>query len=282
VPISAASDLVTKWREGIDRRVFYPEYHARRHMWAESWLQDLRADVPGARKLLREHCPGGLALIKGQGWRYHSEYLDWHSGACMPPDLLRTYLSEAFSVFEAVFRRRPLSVIAPHYIFPDAAVPIWRELGLRFIQGTRYRICRDAHGEQRVVSHIPGQHMNGMLCLGRKVRFEPRPTRPMHGLAHALPAVERCFADRIPAVLDTHRINFAGPWRDTALRQLSDLLAAVARYRPLFLTSAELGEAMVSGRTYRDVWTGDERQLTPLDPVWRRTARRGLSPRHAC
>jgi hypothetical protein len=276
-PISTEADLVPKWREGMERRLFCPEYHARRHMWAERWLEDLRSDVPGARRLLQNRCAGGLALIKGQGWRYHSEYLDWQTGEGMPPDILRSHLSESLAVFKSVFGHAPRSTIAPHYIFPDAAVPVWRELGFRYIQGARYRICRDPAGAQRVMSHIPGQHLHGMLCQGRSVKFEPRPTRPMHGLAHGLRAVEQCFANHIPAVLDTHRINYAGPWRDGSLRQLKDLLAGIARHTPLFLTSAELGEAISTGGDFYDIWTREHRRLTPLLPVCRSAARYGLS-----
>lgn len=76
--------LIEKWREGLTRKVFIPSYHVRSRFCPDRWLEDLRTDVLGARDLAACQCLGGLSLLEGQGWRYHSEYLDWQTGKQNP------------------------------------------------------------------------------------------------------------------------------------------------------------------------------------------------------
>ncbi|HVY72015.1 MAG TPA: hypothetical protein VHH73_18930, partial [Verrucomicrobiae bacterium] len=51
IPIDQEKSLRKKWLEGMERKVFFPQYHARYHFSVERWLDDLQKDVPGARAL---------------------------------------------------------------------------------------------------------------------------------------------------------------------------------------------------------------------------------------
>src|SRR5262249_40093260 len=79
-PIGQDEKLKKSWLEGYQQRVFYPQYHGRSHFWPEAWLRDLRDGTPGAREAFDGRFHGGIALLKKQGWRYHSEYTDWKTG----------------------------------------------------------------------------------------------------------------------------------------------------------------------------------------------------------
>jgi glycosyltransferase involved in cell wall biosynthesis len=277
IPISRREDLRLAWREGVERGVFCAELHGRRHFSVEEWMADLRGDVAGARALCSEHRHGGLSLLEGQSQRYHTEYLTWRTGVESDERTLTLELKGSLDILEELSGRRPTSTIAPHYVFFSRIEKAWREAGLRFVQGAHYQVLRGQAGEygHDSVSHALGERSrSGLLYLSRSVRFEPRPERPHQGIASALAAIRSCFEQGIPAVVDTHRVNFTGRYRDGALHELGELLDALRPLRPLFLTTGELGEAIEHRGRFRDIQTGEERALTPLDPAWRR----GLRP----
>lgn len=277
-PIAQSGGLRNSWLEGVARRVFFPQYHGRSHFWPEALLRDLRADAPGARAMCDSKLPGGLAMLEGQNWRYHSEYLDWQHGQQPRLAEMTAWVREGVELFRQVFDFVPRSTIAPNYIFTETAARAWRECGIEFIQGAGYRLLRRADGGTRAVSHALGERSpEGLLLMGRTVKFEPRPSRPRQGITTALRQIESCFKDHLPVVIDTHRINYVGPGRQYGLDVLDSLLRAVAPARPRFLTTVELGEAISGDGVYRDAWTGAVQRLTPLDPPWRRRLRRLLA-----
>jgi hypothetical protein len=282
--IGAREDIRVAYREGLERGVFCAELHGRRHFSVEAWLADLRRDVPGARQLSSDHRHGGLSLLKGQGWRYHTEYISWRTGVEPDEETLAGDLKDSLDVLERLFGRRPSSTIAPHYIFSSRTEKAWRKAGLRFIQGGNYQVLRgDDGGHGNLwVSHVMGERSPSRLrYLRRFAKFEPRPSRPHQGIAAALPRILSCFEQSIPAVVDTHRINYTGQYREGGLRALNELLDALKPLQPRFLTTAELGEAIERGGPYQDTFTGMERSLTVFDPGWRRALRAAAGWRNA-
>src|SRR5688572_24133417 len=120
ISISENKKLKSKWLQGLDRRLFYPQYHARSHFWTAAWLQDLRENVPGSRNLFNQTCHGGLSLLKEEGWRYHSEYIFWKTAEQMQREQLLGWLSTGLGFFQDCFGFASLSTIAPNYIFTSA------------------------------------------------------------------------------------------------------------------------------------------------------------------
>jgi hypothetical protein len=280
-PIGQKDELKQHWIEGYQRRVFFPQYHGRSHFWPDAWLRDLRDGIPGAQRMFERRYHGGLSLVQGEDWRYHSEYTYWPTGEERTNDELRTWLVGGLEFFHQVFGFFPRSTIATHYILTPAMADAWRLAGGEFVQGTNYRIMRGAGGRFRSLSHTLGERFaDGLLLLGRNVKFDPRPQRAQHGVKFAFRQIKRCFESHVPALIDTHRINFTGRWRDQSIGALDSLLCALRPYRPRFLTTVELGEAIAQNGIYHDVWTGEKRSLRPLDRTWRKLLRFQFRPYH--
>ena len=74
IDVSCPPDVMAKYREGIEEKCFYPQYHGLRHFHPLALLRDLRSDFPGARELFYHGSATGLGMIRGMLWRYHSEY----------------------------------------------------------------------------------------------------------------------------------------------------------------------------------------------------------------
>ena len=279
IPINRREDLCAAWREGVARGVVYAELHGRSHLSVAAWMADLRDDVAGARALSSEHRHGGLSLLEGESQRYHTEYMSWRTGVEPDKRALVAELKDSLDILEELFGRRPTSTIAPHYVFASRIEEAWREAGLRYVQGGQYQVLRGQASEYGhvTVSHTLGERSpGGLVYLQRSVRFEPRPERPHQGIATCLARIRSCFDRGVPAVVDTHRVNYTGRYRDDGLHSLGGLLDALRPLRPLFLTTGELGEAIEHEGRFRDLRTGEERSLTPLDPRWRRGLRGAL------
>lgn len=269
------AQLLEKYKEGIKRKVFFPQYHGRYHFWPRAWLRDLQQGNQGALELFNARCNAGLSLLKGNLWRYHSEYLDWNVGYYSKTEEILPYLKEALEVFKRIFGYQPLSTIPPHYIYSKEAALAWRALGIKYIQGMNYSILRKARNNQPVIrQHYLGELLSdGLFCLARTVKFEPRPERTKQGLKAALGQISVLLENRIPVIIDTHRINYTGRYRDEALRQLGELLNFLKEQNPVFITSAELGQAIGNCGKFRDVFTGNERSLKPISKAWQPSSR---------
>lgn len=278
-PIGQNDQLKKHWVDGFQRGVFLPQYHGRSHFSTEAWLRDLRDGIPGARLMFDRRYHGGLSLVRGEDWRYHSEYICWSTGEEQPNDELRSWLDGGLRFFHDVFGFSPRSTIATHYILTQAMANAWSAAGGEFVQGTNYRIMRGPEGRLRSLSHTLGERSpEGLLLMGRNVKFDPRPQRSQHGVKFAFREIKRCFESQVPAVIDTHRINFTGRWGSQSIEALDSLLCALRPYRPRFLTTVELGEAIEQHGSYHDVWTGERHSLKPLDPVWRKLLRVRFRP----
>jgi hypothetical protein len=263
--------LKSKWTEGMERGVFHPQYHARSHFWTLAWLQDLREDVPGTRDLFNKNCNGGISLLKEEGWRYHSEYIFWKTAEQMQKAQLLDWLATGLSFFKDCFGFASLSTIAPNYIFTSATAQAWSDKGIKIVQGTG---SRGPNGEKRIRSHVLGERLSGnLLSMIRNVKFDPRPQRPVHGFENTLASIKKLLPHHVPIIIDTHRINYVGLWKDKAFEELDSLLYSLKPFRPRFLTTIELGEAILNHGTYTEAHSGETRQLTPIDTPFQKMLR---------
>jgi hypothetical protein len=264
-------------RAGVAAGQLSLQLHGRAHFNVERWLADLRSGEPGARELFTAGVDGGLSLTREHGWRYHSELLDWTAGTHRSTAELVAWLSPAVDTVERLGGVRPRSAVAPHYVLSDEAEAAWAELGLEFVQSAE-RQLRPGHADAKV-SYLGQPGRDGLVHLTRTARFDPRPGRQGHHVADAAAALRRCFDQGLPAVVDTHRINFTGPWAARAVDELDELLAVADEGGARYLTTPELGEAVRDDGSFVDAVTGAGRRLTPVGSMARAVTRPVLSRR---
>ncbi len=255
--------LLEGYREGMRRGVFYPQYHGRYHFSPEALMRDLGSNGTAARTLFENGFPAAMSFIKGQGWRYHSEYLDWASGREKSAGETTGFMKGPLEDFKKIFGFFSYSTIPPHYIFTRETERAWKNAGIRYVQGTGYRLIRKKDGTAGIRSHFLGEKSEeGLFYLVRTVKFDPRPGRPGQHWEQALRQCLACFRAGIPAVIDSHRINYTGSFREEGLGQLRKLLEGLRAAKPLFLTSPELGQAVSGDGKFSDVFSQKDRSLS--------------------
>ena len=274
IPIGEMPELREKWQEGVQRRVFHAQYHGRLHFWYEHWLKDLQDDFLISRKMLDMELNGGITLFEEYGNRYHSEYVNWVDGSVRPPEELLEWVKTGHDYFVELFGFKSLSTVSPHYVFSQHATRVFSQLGIKYLQATHLQNTVDSDGNVIDTQYPLGyQSQHGVTFLARNVNFNPRPKMEHHHMEPALKQILQRFDDKVPAVVDTHRINFVASWGRSGSDQLGELLEKLKPYNPLVLSSVELGEAINNNGVFHDIWTNEERRLTPIDPPWRKALR---------
>lgn len=237
----------TAVRQALADGVWYPEFHAAWHYDPQQ-----RLDRALSSDLARSLSLQGVTLFPG------SERARELGPARSVEDLSRE-LDQALGIFADVFGRPASSVIAPDYTWSGRMERIWLSRQLRVIQGKR---------EQRDPTLPGGTLGRGLKFLYRKLslawnrdrvylerncRLEPvQDPDPDRIVAECLQDVLQAWDRGQPAIVETHRVNFAHT--DPAIVRtgqegLSRLLdqACGAGKAPTFMSDAEVAQLQARG-----------------------------------
>lgn len=237
--------------------VWYPEFHAAWH-----YDPELRQTATMASAVAQEAAARGIMLFPGS--EAARELGPWRS----TPELARE-LDEALAVFEGAFGRRPGSLIAPDYTWNGRVEKLWSSRSLNVIQAKREQRHPDlpAGAPGRVLKVLERQWARaahaGRTYLERNCRLEPAQSPdPAATVAACVRESARAWRRGEPAIVETHRVNFAHA--DPAVvalgrRSLEAYLAGVAELPgsgPLFVADVEIVSLARHGTSVRQTGVG--------------------------
>jgi hypothetical protein len=242
---SERQNVAALWREGMQRRLFRPQFHAREHVRWRAWLGALRSGSAEALETLDlGMCGVPRAVSKEKQSFFEPVYIGASADESRALDV-RAMVREGVRLFEGQFGFRSLSTVAPNCVWTDTTEQAWAESGVRYIQGA---FLQYGQAGRRPRGHYLGQRTrhNGRYLV-RNATFEP--ARQLRGepWRGCLAQIARAFRFGIPAIVSSHRVNYVGSIvaanRKRGLDQLGRLLASVVSRWPEvhFLSSAELG-----------------------------------------
>jgi hypothetical protein len=227
-------------REAIEHArqagVWWPELHGLVHLPESAWLAALRA---GARDALAAHAQQCFVC---EAVEASAEY-----DAREPSGLRRRALVQAVAWFHERFGRRPESLIAPDYRWDDQLEADAAAEGITALQGRSEQMGRPLRRLRHGLARRRWQRGSGRpFDLPPRIAFEPRGDasgQARLGAAHARRAVHAAWERGMPAVVSSHRVNYAHldpDWSAAGRRALADLLGPLARDGAIFLTDAEV------------------------------------------
>lgn len=235
-------DIPRLWKEGLNRKVFVPQLHAREHVCWWRWLEALRNGSQEALETFElKMCGVPMAVSKEKQSFFTPLYLvdeELAKSSVDPEQMVR----EGASLFKKQLGYGSLSSIAPNDCWTDHVELIWIALGVRYVQTALLQLVGCRHRRPHFLAE---RSQAGCLYIVRNCIFEP---------VGGIDWVDRCFKQvawafrfRKPAVICSHRVNFIGAIRpenrDSGLRQLKDLLSRICQEWPdvYFLSTTELG-----------------------------------------
>lgn len=249
-------DIVSKWREGIERGVFAPEFHSNLHHTSPvRWLERLRADgaegdVARAAFERGIYCQGAhLPEFDGMNVREQSEWTRlglarFQSAVGYPPACAIT--SDAYPQTETVW--------ALHGIRTVCLKNCRTNTDQIAVYGTK--LWNNQDGTVPVGAYEP---VTDVIYMIRNAFFECA-LNEGQGADDVLPVIRRRWSENEPALVSTHRVHYAALDPAIAargrgeLRRLLTTLADIPRIR--FLTTTEVSDLYRRGWSLRTVGGG--------------------------
>ncbi|MDG1279045.1 MAG: hypothetical protein P8O16_17330 [Algoriphagus sp.] len=236
------------WREGMDNKIFRPQYHGREHLNVYQWMEGLRSeDYWLSRAFERQMIsvssePSKMRFGYMEGLDFFSTEEQGNKGEI---------LEQGMEVFRKLFGYTSLSFIANCYIWDFSIEKSLHTMGVKYLQGITNQLVPilDDDGTHRHVykSHYFGQKNTlGQRYLIRNAFFEPSLDPQFDWVSDCLKRIKIAFHCKKPAIIGSHRLNYIGfieeSNRTKNLAQLKILLKEIVKCWPKveFIASDEL------------------------------------------
>jgi hypothetical protein len=227
--------------------VWWPELHGLHHLPAAAWLGALRRGLSDARRAHEHQCLV-CSAVESSGEYDPSE----------PAERRTRDLEAAVERFRILFGRRPESICPPDYRWDDALERDAERLGVPILQGK---------GEQsgpfprarRWIHQLRWPSPGPCFYMPARIAFEPRGSAEAGGrvgVAAAHAAARMAWSRGQPAVVSTHRVNYAHldpAWSEAGRAALRDLLKRLMGDGGVFLTDSEVWSLERRGWSVRPI-----------------------------
>jgi hypothetical protein len=238
------------WKEGMDNKLFKPQYHGREHINVHQWMKSLRTGDKDLQKAFELQMINISSLHSDMKFNY-MEGLDFFSQEeYYEKELI---LNEGMQLFQDIFGYKSISFIANCYIWDDNVERVLSKLGVKYLQGISKQVkpTLRKNGDHRHIykMHYFGEKNSyGQRYLFRNAFFEPSLHSKKDHIKDCLERVDLAFKCKKPAIIGSHRLNYIGfideDNRKNNLRGLEALLKAVVKKWPSveFVSTDELDE----------------------------------------
>lgn len=230
----------------IEAGLWWPELHGLHHLPETAWLGALGRGDADARRAFAEQSPV-CAAVETSG-----EYDPFEPAATR-----ERLLALAVRSFTETFGRAPASLCPPDYRWDDYLEAQSETLGIVALQGKGEQVDTFARRLRRLWHvHRWPRFRHRQLYLPSRIAFEPLADDPRTGVDAAHAAVRAAWRRGQPAVISTHRVNYARLDADasgTGRAALGELLARLATDRARFVTDAEVAQLVARGASSRPI-----------------------------
>ncbi|HDZ42121.1 MAG TPA: polysaccharide (de)acetylase [Bacteroidetes bacterium] len=246
------SNVFEMWKQGMDAGIFVPELHGREHITVQLWMQKLRE---GDKDLLFAFDEGFVSLavpgIHSIAKGFRAEF--YFDSEDQKPFLVNS-IKDSVILFWEIFGFSPRVFVPSNGIFNPEFDRVVAGAGVRFLNVNHSMPYCVNRGDLKYRHFITGQKgPEGLTYYTRNCAFEPTEAS-YNGIGFTMKQVEAAFRWGKPAIISTHRGNFAGGIDDSnrkyGLGELRKLLKAIVKKWPdvEFLSSGDALDFMQQSR----------------------------------
>ena len=240
------------WKEGIERRLFIPQFHGREHLNVAEWMRALQLGNQEALLAFDQGLWGFNNYPPANGAISFQAAFDLYH----PADLAvqATSIQEGLALFEKLFGYKARFFVPPNGPFNTSLEKTAATSGIQYMSAAKIQLEPQGFGKNKKLLHWLGQkNANDQIYLTRNCFFEPSDIGK-DWVASCLENISTAFRWNKPAVISSHRVNYIGALdpanRQRGLTQLGALLNSVVQKWPEveFCSSDELGDIIAASK----------------------------------
>ena len=245
--IPACDNSFHLWQEGIQKKLFIPQFHGREHLNVAVWMRALQKKEKNTVIAFNEGT-WGFSNVHPLGISYQAAFELEHFSDL---ENQRLILTSGLKLFEEIFGYKATFFVPPNGPFNNMLEVDAAKSGIEYMSGSKLQHESLGEGKTRKTIHWLGQKNKvGQLYITRNCFFEPSSNVKTDWVNSCLNEINIAFRWHKPAVISTHRVNYIGGLnphnRAKGLNQLKQLLNAILIKWPdvEFFTSNQLGDLM--------------------------------------
>ena len=240
------------WKNAIDEKLMYPQFHGREHVNVPLWLEELRN---GNQELLDAFDLGTWSVPENKSSIINLQAsLDWIDER--PKEYQEGYINEGLSLFEKIFGFKSITMIPNNFILGEQLHEVLKNNGIKVIQGMKYQklpFGEDNNQKRRIVGRFIGSENEQQIkYFVRNGQYEPTQMPANYdSVDGCLKEISNAFFWNKPAIINTHRLNYVGVYdqktKDENIKNFRVLVKSIIKKWPNveFMDSAELAYLML-------------------------------------
>ncbi len=243
------------WKEGIDKRIFVPQFHGREHLNVLRWMKALQAGSKGELEAFELGLTGlSPAIYPDFKGEYQGAFEFDHEEELV---YQKKVLKEGIALFRKLCGYQPTVFIPTNGPLSTKLEPLLNDNGIKFIQTARmfYNEPTGNGNSKKHFRYMGKKNILGQRYLLRNCVFEPNEIPGFNWVDKCMNEVNTIFHLKKPVIITTHRVNYSGfldnKNRETGLSMLKQLIKKLTEKYPdiEFMTTAELGMLMATRKT---------------------------------
>jgi hypothetical protein len=234
------------WKEGIEKRLIFPQFHGREHLNVKVLMELLRKRDPEVLACFRNKSFGAISAVPFPTIRYVAAF---EFDNFIENENLKQIALDGLEGFEKVFGFRAKHFAAPGAREHRCLAETLQKGGIKYLDSDMIRNEHQGSGKfSRTIDYTGKRNSFNQILLVRNCVFEPEPTDTFDWVNYCIKQIEIAFRWNKPANISSHRVNFAGHIessnRDKGLGMLKSLLKEIIKRWPdvEFMTTVELGD----------------------------------------
>jgi hypothetical protein len=231
------------WRQGIEEKLFSPQFHGREHLNVHHWLVALRSK-DNQTHLAFDEGVWGFNNQHPLGISYQAAF-DFVNP--LETDEQKVIIKDGLNQFEKLFGYRASFFVPPNGILNEQLYPVTSALGIKYQYSSRKHLVPVGGGAYNArFNYLGKKNCASQRFIIRNAFFEPS-LAGKNWVSSCLREIETAFRWGKPAIISSHRVNFIGVQeeknRSTGLKQLDELLTEIKQRWPAieYMTTPELG-----------------------------------------
>ncbi len=247
-------NMMSLWREGIENRIFYPQFHGREHLNVRRWMEAINTSIEKEQMAFEKRAVISSEMknsMKVYPLNYFAAF-DYDSEEHQKE--LNVIVQDGLQQFKKLFGFQSVSFVPCCGICGNELSEELAKRGVDFLQSGR-QFLPQGGGRLKLQNHFWGyRNPWGQLYWRRNCTFEPSRNQSFDWVDQCLTEIKIAFRWGKPAAINSHRVNFIGGIfpenRDKSLKKLKYLLQEILKHWPdvEFVNSEQLGYIISGSR----------------------------------